>query len=426
MPRVLYLVYWGAAEPLGQSLVLPAVRELARRGAELTLVTFEKPADLARSEEIEKIRSGMAATGVEWLPLRYHKRPKVPATLYDLARGAARGLALRLGRRFDIVHARTFVGGLIGMVLAPMIGARFIYHNEGFYPDEQVDGGVWQENSLPHRLARSLEAKMYARADGIIAMSHRGKRQIEAMEEVARRQTPVIVVPSCVDLELFRRKQSRSRRDPAKAPSDGGLRLVYSGSVGGRYILDRIGRFAAVAAKQFPHLHLRVLTRAEPELVATMLKAGGLPDGRWSVESAPYREMPERLSGADAGLFFLTKGLSEHGCSPTKIGEYWAMGLPVVTTPNVSDTDEIVARSRVGVIVRGHTDDDYWRAAGELGELLRDPELGDRCQQAAVEHYALAPACERQVNLYHRLTNNRLSESSQRSEEGQVNENIGQ
>ena len=62
--KVLYVVYWGAAEPLGQSLVLPAVRKLADLGAELTLVTFEKPDDLARLEEMARIRASLNKHGV--------------------------------------------------------------------------------------------------------------------------------------------------------------------------------------------------------------------------------------------------------------------------------------------------------------------------------------------------------------------------
>src|SRR5438552_1659254 len=142
-PRVLYIVYWGAAEPLGQSLVLPAVRRLAEMGVDLTLVTFEKPQDLARREEIAHIRGALNQRGVRWVPLRYHKRPKVPATAFDFVQGCVRSIASHLGARPDIIHARTFVGGLMGLALTPVLRAKLIYHNEGFYPDEQVDGGVW-------------------------------------------------------------------------------------------------------------------------------------------------------------------------------------------------------------------------------------------------------------------------------------------
>lgn len=392
-PRVLYIVYWGAAEPLGQSLVLPAVKKLADMGTDLTLVTFEKPADLDRREEMACIRSSLAEHNVRWIPLRYHKTPKVPATAYDVIQGLATSVIERLRVRPDVIHARTFIGGLIGMVVARVLRAKFVYHNEGFYPDEEVDGGVWQAGSAPHRVAKFLELRMYSRADGIVALSHRAKKVIEALPAVARKKTPTIVVPSCVDLNLFQWRPS----PPVVSDS---LRLVYIGSVGKRYILDKIGRFASVASELATNLHLRIMTRAEASLVTSMLSAGGLTDGAWSVGSVPYAEMPGHLSTHHAGLFFLTQGLSEHGCSPTKIGEYWAVGLPVVATPNVSDTDEIIRNERVGVVVQEHSDAAYRRAAVELKALLEDPETPTRCRRAAENHYALDPACDRQFALY--------------------------
>jgi len=397
-PKVLYIVYWGAAEPLGQSLVIPSVKRLSILGTDLTLITFEKPADLADRIQVAKIRADLSESGVTWIPLAYHKRPKVPATFYDIVHGISRGVRSGLIRRPDVIHARTFVGGLMGLALAPLLGAKLVYHNEGFYPDEQVDGGVWKVNSAPHRIAKHLEHRVYSTANGIITMSHRGRKIIEAIPAVQLTETPVIVVPSCVDLSLFRRQEPK-QRDRKNA-----LRFVYVGSVGGRYILDQAGKFVAAAASEIGPVHLQVLTRHEPSLIASKLRQGGLGDDFWSVESVPYSAVPSRLADQDAGLFFLSQGLSEHGCSPTKIGEYWAMGLPVVTTPNVSDTDDIIRRERVGIIVTENSDSAFRRAARELKALLEDKELPARCRRAAEAYYALEPACERQVNLYHKLS----------------------
>lgn len=408
-PRLLYIVYWGALEPLGQSLVLPAVRRLASLGAQITLVTFEKPDDAARTDEMAQVRRSLEECGIGWVPLGYHKRPKIPATAFDILNGFVRGIKVQLKFKPDIIHARTFIGGLIGLTLASVTRAKFIYHNEGFYPDEQVDAGVWRKDSTPHRIARSLERKLYASADGIIAMSHRGRSVIAGMSEVKDKGTPIIVVPSCVDLDLFRSKLF------IPPTLQNGINLIYAGSVGGRYTLDRIGKFMAVALQEEPRTRLNILTRTGRTDVEEMLAGSGLTETDWSLGSVPYTQMPEQLARNHAGLFFLAQGLSEHGCSPTKIGEYWAMGLPVVTTPNVSDTDAIILRDRVGVIVRNHTDDEYRRAFRELLELLNDPDLPARCRRAAESHYALDAACERQMNLYENVFSQtaRASQSSQ-------------
>lgn len=393
-PRILYVVYWGAGEPLGQALVFPSVKRLAELGATVTLVTFEKAEDLRQDGYMAAIRYQLEALGIHWIPLRYHRRYQAAAKVYDAINGWAHSVAAQLGGRTDIIHARTFVGGLMGLVLARLLRAKFVYHNEGFYPDEQVDGGVWAPGSRRHRIARRLDAQLYARADGIIVLSHRARATIEELAPVRRKQTPVTVVPSAVDLERFR----CAKHDGGIRPVE--MRLIYTGSVGLRYRLDWAAHFAAAALQELGHGSLRVVSRADRSVVEGILRASGLPQDSWTVDSVPHAAMPEELSRHDAGLFFLTEGLSEQGCSPTKIGEYWACGLPVVTTPNVSDTDEIVRRDRVGVVVREHSEAGYSEAIRTLAKLLEDPELPARCRRAAETHYALAPACERQMALY--------------------------
>jgi glycosyltransferase involved in cell wall biosynthesis len=392
-PRVLYVVYWGAAEPLGQSIVLPPVTRLAAMGAAVTLITFEKPADLVRRSEMDRIHATLERHGVRWVPLRYHKRPKGPAKLLDVLHGVVAGLRQAGPQRPDIVHARTFLGGVVGTLLAPLVGAKLIYHAEGFYPDEQVDGGFWAEGSLPHRAARLVERFLYARADGIVVLSERAKAVVERLPVVQRRASPVIVVPSCVDLELF----PSGGRAPKHAAED--LRLVYVGSTGGRYLFQRVAEFAAVAYRRLGRVSLRVLSAGRAPVEA-ILRDSGLPPHAWSVGSVPHSRMPEELARQDVGLFLFTSGISEHGCSPTKVGEYWAMGLPVVITPNVSDTEDIVRQERVGVLLPEFSDEAYERAVDQLVALLEDPDLHGRCRAAAEKYYGLPTACERVQGLY--------------------------
>ncbi len=394
--RVLYIVYWGALEPLGQSLVAPAVLRLAQLGVSLTLITFEKAADLANAAAVSRQRAVFAAGGVAWHPLRYHKTPKWPATALDGALAVLKALRLRLRGRFDVIHARTFVAGSMAYVIARLLGARFVYHNEGFYPDEQVDGGVWKEGSRVHRLARRVEAFLYDHADGLIGLSDRAREILVARPRVWAAKTPVIVVPSAVDLAAFQPASTLSERPAATS-------LVYLGSVGLRYRLDDAGRFVAAMRRVRPDTTLTVVSRADRGLVESMLDNSGLAREAWTLKELAHSLVPAELQRHDAGLFFLTEGLSEHGCSPTKIGEYWACGLPVVSTPNVSDTDAIVRNLRVGVVVRSRESGAFDRAAKALLDLLGDEELTQRCREAAENAYSLESSCLRQLNLYAQL-----------------------
>jgi glycosyltransferase involved in cell wall biosynthesis len=386
--RVLYIVYWGALEQLGQSLVVPSVLNLSKRGAQITLVTFEKPADLEDRFEVDRVSELFEKNKVDWIPLKYHQTPKVPATAFDAVQGIVAGLWKRLSGRFDIVHARTFQAGLIGMILAPLIRARFVYHNEGFYPGEQVDAGNWGIESKQYLYSKKLETKMYRRADAVFALS---KRSVDTIREF---NDLVAVVPSCVDLDHFRFEDTGS---------EGKSGIVYLGSTGGRYDLASIGKFVAAAMQKEPGLKLNIVSKTPRDQVSNELAETGLAETDWNLEAVDYSRVPDKLASAAAGIHFLKKGIAGFAGSPTKIGEYWAMGLPVIVTPMLGDTDLIAVEERIGVVVREHNDVEYQRAFEELEQLLQSKGIARRCRNAAERHYGLETACSTQFSVYEEL-----------------------
>ena len=82
--RVLYISYNGMLDPLGQSQVIPYLKELSRAGVEFTLLSFERPHAFTRdgAETSAALQRDLAASGIDWHWLRYHKTPSLPATLF--------------------------------------------------------------------------------------------------------------------------------------------------------------------------------------------------------------------------------------------------------------------------------------------------------------------------------------------------------
>src|SRR3954471_13295393 len=83
----LYLCYQSVTEPLTQTQVVAYLEGLAAAGYRTLLLTFE-PRRLSESE-VEGWRRRLAAKGIDWYRLRYHKRPTVPATAWDIVCGIA-------------------------------------------------------------------------------------------------------------------------------------------------------------------------------------------------------------------------------------------------------------------------------------------------------------------------------------------------
>jgi glycosyltransferase involved in cell wall biosynthesis len=392
--RILYIAYWGLREPLGRSLVLPAVEKLAR-DVDIHLVTFEKPRDLRDRPGMAEYRERLERRGVRWTPLRYHKRPRLPATAFDVAHGAARAVVAARAARPDLVHARTFVGGVIGLPVSRLLGVPLVYHNEGFWPDQQIEGGFWPSGGALYRTMKRTERLLYESADGLLLLSEKSRPMVEQLPGVRRRQPPIAIVPSCVDLDRF---------SCGGVSRDGtGLRLAYVGSLGGRYPVAPLAGFLMALRRLEPSTRLEILSHSDHGAIRSALLSAGAPEDAWDLSTVPHEEVPARLCRARAGLFFLQGGIGALSCSPTKIGEYWACGLPVVMSAGVGDLDDVIRSRRVGLVVGDLTAQTLAAAAGELLALLRDPGLSARCREAARAHYSLSAGVEVQLDLYERI-----------------------
>src|SRR5687768_9539217 len=64
--QVLFISYNGMLEPLGQSQVIPYLRELAKREVHFTLLSFERPKAFTRegTRQCEELRQKLASQGI--------------------------------------------------------------------------------------------------------------------------------------------------------------------------------------------------------------------------------------------------------------------------------------------------------------------------------------------------------------------------
>jgi glycosyltransferase involved in cell wall biosynthesis len=394
---IAYVSYDGALEPLGRSQVVPYVLGLAAAGLPMTLVSFEKAADFgpssAPSAAARALATELTAAGVRWRPLRYHKRPTLPATLWDIGAGVATLARLRATGGLRAVHARGYVSGLMAWLMKKTTGTRFVFDMRGFWPEERVDGGLWRADSRIYRVVKRLERRFLRDADRIVVLTDRARL------ELRRRgvRVPVTVVPTCVDLDRFR-PASETPAEPT---------FVYAGSLGTVYPLDAMLGFVRRVRAREPRSRLRIVSRAEPDLVHRAVAAAGLAEGVVTLEAVEHATIPAVLGRASVGLAFYRPGSSRQATCPTKVGEYLACGLPVVVTAGVGDMDTLIAEHRAGVVIDAFTDAAYERALDELEKLRLEPDLAARCRALAERHFSLRAGVERFVTLHRTLEETR-------------------
>ncbi len=390
--KTLYLCYFGLREPLVQTQVLPYLRQLVGDGIEVSLLTFEPEMKRNWSRaQIESERSRLAGEGLDWHCLPYHKRPSLPATMYDVARGVL--LAARLVRRerVEVLHARGHVPALMGAIVKRLVGGRLIFDIRGFMPEEYTDAGVWPENGYLYRGAKRVERYLMASSDAFVVLTEKAREILfPGCEATDRQGRPIEVIPCCVDAFRFRAAEDASRDELRRELKLTSRRvIVYVGSFGGWYMTDEMTQFLKRAHEQDPRTFALILTQSPPEPVRERLRGLGLKDEDFFVGKIAAADVPRYLKASDVSISFIKACYSKLSSSPTKIAEYLTSGLPVVCNTGVGDLDELMNTDRVGVVIHDFTRAAYAQALAELDKLCQDPTLSARCRASATERFNL-------------------------------------
>jgi glycosyltransferase involved in cell wall biosynthesis len=413
--RVLFISYNGMLDPLGQTQVLPYLRQLGKLGLSFTLLSFEKVSGNgleAEAAERERLREQLAGQSIEWHWLRYHQKPSLPATIFDVANGVRYARQLVRRNKIELIHARSHIPATIALALKRRFGLKLIFDVRGLMADEYVDANHWQRGSVPYRLTKAMERRALRNAEGVVTLTRAIWPIIKEWESLHDRdEVAHEVIPCCADLESFK----FSQKDRELRRSELGLMdrfvIVYSGSIDGWYLTEEMADFFAMALKHRSDAHALWLTPSKHDRIRSLMKDRGISETNYTVLAVAPRDVSSYLSASDAGLAFIKPCFSKLASSPTKYAEYLACGLPIVINAGVGDSDSLVTADHVGVLIQNFTEADYENAAVIIDTLIRDREnTRKRTRQVAERQFDVSTVgVRRYARLYERVLEGKRS-----------------
>jgi glycosyltransferase involved in cell wall biosynthesis len=403
----LYLCYFGLREPLVQTQVLPYLRQLSAAGIKIYLLTFEpRLRESWSGEELTTQQERLAAEGISWFCLPYHKRPSVPATLYDILAGARYAAKLVRRHKIDVVHARSHVPAMMGALVKRWTGARLLFDIRGFMPEEYVDAGVWPAGGSVYRAVKATERWLLSSADAFVVLTERAREILfPGSTDNDQLGRPIEVIPCCVDAKRFETANAKMTESFRRELGLTGRRvIVYVGALGGWYLTDEMAQFLASAHRQDPNTFSLILTQSQPEMMSGPLRALGVADKDYLIRRVAPADVPRYLRAADLSLSFIKPCYSKLASSPTKIAEALASGLPIISNDGIGDLDAMIEGDKVGAIVREFNEAAYLEALSSVDAERQDGSMAARCRASAVNRFDLATVGgPRYVRLYQRL-----------------------
>jgi glycosyltransferase involved in cell wall biosynthesis len=383
--RCLYICYLSLDDPLVHSQVVAYLEGLAARGHTVHLLTFDVPLTADRRQEL---RADLERRGIVWHSRRYHKRPSLPATVYDALAGALHAVWIIRRHGLGAVHARNHVPAAMALIVRRLTRCRMIFDLRGLMAEEYVDAGNWKRGGLPYRLTQRIQRAAIRRADGIVMLTEAVRRYLFDGRQV---DVPLSVIPCCADVASLNGAGPAMAAD-VRAELEAGERpiMIYLGKFTGWYLHGEMVDFHAAARGLEPELLFLVLSQSDPEIIRREFARAGIPESDFRVTQAEPAQVGRYLAAADFGVSFVRPCFSKISSSPTKVGEYLAAGLPVVSTAGIGDVDELLDDNGVGILVRDVVPDAYEPAARAALELARDPQARERCRAVARSRLSLA------------------------------------
>ena len=389
--NVLYLSYTGLLEPLGQSQIFAYLRVLSREHR-ITVVSFEKPDDLRNAAAVQAQREACEALGIRWLAKRYHHRPRLAATAWDMT--VLLATAIWEARRADVIHARSYIATFVALTAGAMSNRPAIFDMRALWPEEMVAAGRLRKASMLYRQLKRAETVCLRRAAAVVSLTHAALPYIEERRGAPKPGRPTVVIPTCADLDRF---------TPLPNQHQGALRSV--GSVGtvlsGWFRFAWLKAFLHAAVEAVPAIDRAIVTQEDAAAVRAALGAG---QENVRLYGVPPAGVPDAIRSFDAvAMFFTDGGLAKLGSCPTRMGEVLGCGLPLVSNAGVGDVADIIARPRVGVLVSEGTEAAMARAVEALQTLLAEPDLSARCRAAAEAEFSLTKGAAAYDALYREI-----------------------
>ena len=388
MAKALYFSYDGLLDSLGQSQIVPYVSAISAAGHSLTIVSYEK-VERTR-EQIKLMEIKLQKIGVNWIRLEFRSGKFWAIKRLIIGILLIRKLCSNI--QPDFMHLRGLVPAVIFQLSRSTVP--FLYDFRGFALGEWLDIGKITQSSLLYRVLNQLDRKAVKSASGLVVLEESAKRLLKETYDVPN--VPIKVIRTCTDVKRYtKRKNMRSEESsPLRFVCLGGARFPYRPDLA-LILIEKL-------IEQGVDCNIDFINEGDRGIIEKANDLTSISKEKVRILGCEHSEIPDILAIYDCGIVMVESSYWRRVCSPTKMGEYLAGGLPVISLEGIDAIDELAKKTVCVATVspeelQGHFQEGR---AQQILSFIKSIGVTQKCQILAKDEFDLEMAGNLYVELY--------------------------
>lgn len=360
--NILILTYWSFKDALIQTYTLPYVHQISETlndGNKIILLTLEK-------EHQDSFNVNKKIRVISWL-----YKPLGIKAAWMWVKYIIKLVRIIREEKINTIHAWCTPAGMIGYVLSVITRKELVIDSFEPHAETMVENGEWKKDSFAFKLLFRFEKLQAHRAKHLIAIS--SKMHSYAKEKYNLSNKPLFIKPACVNLQLFSIKNIKNPELINELGLKNKIVCVYAGKFGGIYLEKEAFDFFKAAENFWGDRFIAlILTSNTEEEIENYRIQSSLKTSSIIRRFVPHAEIANYIGLGDFAFTPVKPIPTKQYCSPIKDGEYWALGLPVVITKNISDDSDIIKQNGIGYVLEHLNDAEYLKAIQLVDSLLKN------------------------------------------------------
>lgn len=301
------------------------------------------------------------------------------------------------------IHCWCTPAGAAGYILSKITGAKLIIDSYEPHAEAMIENGTWQKNSMAFKILFKFEKWQSHQAAFLISATKGMKNYAMAKYNVAN--SIFFVKPACVDLNLFSDKNKKKKELLKMLNLENKIICVYAGKFGGIYLdFEVFDFFKQCQLFWGDKFHALILSSHKQHEINNFAIKASFPITSLTLQFVNHQQIPDYIGLGDFGITPVKSVPSKQYCTPIKNGEYWALGLPIVITKNISDDSDIIEQANVGSVLTELNTNGYIKAIENIDYLLKTyskDELYQKIRPIAEKYRNFEIAEEIYKNIYY-------------------------